>query len=364
MSEAMFADFNAKYPTLAKTLNTLHEMALILDFDRNIIYFNKKYDEFAKKHNLIREPGIKPGNAFNCIHALEGDEMCGTTDFCRYCGGNTSIEKSLKGEASTSECQIVATSGNSFNLKVSASPLTLGDDYFTLYCIIDISSDTRKKTLEKIFFHDINNLVGGVSMLCEILTDNCDTQNPENITNLGLLRSAIESLKSEIDSQRILTMAEKDELKVKIAKTCIVSTLDTVVRFFRSGIADTDIKIINEISDKELFIDTDLILVKRVLMNMIKNACEASRPGEVVTIRSELDNENLTISVHNKAVMPESVSSSIFKRSFSTKGEGRGLGTYSMRLLTERYLKGSIFFTTVEGEGTTFYLELPIRQQG
>ncbi|MGD9807740.1 MAG: sensor histidine kinase [Deferribacterales bacterium] len=363
MSEDQFADFRVQHPILTTTLDTLHEIAIILDFDRNIIYFNKKYDEFALRHGLNREKGIKPGNAFNCIRAVEGDEMCGTTDFCRYCGGNSSIEKSLKGESSQSECQIVATSGKSYNLKVSASPLNLRGTDVTLYCIMDISSETRKKTLEKIFFHDVNNIVGGVSMLCEMLADNCDTKNPDNINNLGLLRSAIDSLKSEIDSQRIITMAEKDELKVRIAKTCVASVLDNVVRFFKPAVADSHITIVNNITEQELCIDTDLVLIKRVLVNMIKNACEASAEGQTVTIDYELGDENLTISVHNPSVMPEHISKSIFKRSFSTKGEGRGLGTYSMRLLTERYLKGSIYFTSIEDEGTTFFIELPIRQQ-
>ena len=43
--------------------------------------------------------------------------------------------------------------------------------------------------------------------------------------------------------------------------------------------------------------------------------------------------------------MPRQVQLQIFKRSFSTKGAARGLGTYSMRLLSERYLKGVVSFT-------------------
>lgn len=38
--------------------------------------------------------------------------------------------------------------------------------------------------------------------------------------------------------------------------------------------------------------------------------------------------------------LPLLVQLQIFNRSFSTKGKGRGTGTYSMKLLTKRYLKG------------------------
>ena len=39
--------------------------------------------------------------------------------------------------------------------------------------------------------------------------------------------------------------------------------------------------------------------------------------------------------------MPDEVKAQIFERSFSTKGRGRGIGTYSIKLLTERYLEGT-----------------------
>jgi sensor histidine kinase regulating citrate/malate metabolism len=50
----------------------------------------------------------------------------------------------------------------------------------------------------------------------------------------------------------------------------------------------------------------------------------------------------------------------LFKRSFSTKGLDRGLGTYSMKILGERYLKGKVYFTTSEEDGTSFFFDLPL----
>ncbi|MBK8046925.1 MAG: hypothetical protein IPK16_07250 [Anaerolineales bacterium] len=49
----------------------------------------------------------------------------------------------------------------------------------------------------------------------------------------------------------------------------------------------------------------------------------------------------------------------VFQRSFSTKGNGRGLGTYSMKLLTERYLQGEVGFVSTPESGTTFFARFP-----
>jgi signal transduction histidine kinase len=100
------------------------------------------------------------------------------------------------------------------------------------------------------------------------------------------------------------------------------------------------------------------------LGNLIKNALEASTRGETVTVKSEKKGDAyVCFKVHNPAVMPENVQLQIFNRSFTTKGVGRGLGTYSVKLLTTRYLKGSVSFISNKESGTTFEISLPLNLQ-
>ena len=66
------------------------------------------------------------------------------------------------------------------------------------------------------------------------------------------------------------------------------------------------------------------------------------------------------ITVHNESIMSKKVQAQVFERSFSTKGAGRGIGTYSVKLLPEKYLTGRTWFESEEGIGTRFYVELHI----
>jgi CheY-like chemotaxis protein len=60
--------------------------------------------------------------------------------------------------------------------------------------------------------------------------------------------------------------------------------------------------------------------------------------------------------------MPLAVQERIFLRSFSTKSrQGRGLGTYSMKLLGEQYLGGKVSFISNEQSGTVFHFDVPLR---
>ena len=104
---------------------------------------------------------------------------------------------------------------------------------------------------------------------------------------------------------------------------------------------------------------SDHTLLLRVLGNMLKNALEASSPGEKVTLGARNDGDQVELRVNNPTSMPRDVQLQVFKRSFSTKGSGRGIGTYSMRLLASRYLGGTVDFTTGEAAGPTFRVRLP-----
>ncbi len=109
----------------------------------------------------------------------------------------------------------------------------------------------------------------------------------------------------------------------------------------------------------ETMIRADDVILGRILGNLIKNALEASQKGQSVSVTYSNDGSP-AFSVHNDTAMSEEARLQMFQRSFSTKeGRGRGIGSYSVKLLTERYLKGAVTFESNPGEGTTFTIRLP-----
>jgi two-component system, cell cycle sensor histidine kinase and response regulator CckA len=104
---------------------------------------------------------------------------------------------------------------------------------------------------------------------------------------------------------------------------------------------------------------TDRALLLRVLINMIKNAFEATAAGGTVRVWFELREAGPVFAVENSGVIPEEVRPHIFERSYSTKAaKGRGVGTYSMKLFGEHYLKGAVGYASEEGV-TRFWICLP-----
>jgi signal transduction histidine kinase len=226
-----------------------------------------------------------------------------------------------------------------------------------IYTLTDISGEKRKKVLERIFFHDILNTAGNVKGLTEIIQSTVDPDKKEEL--LYLLSKVSIELVDEIEAQKQLMSAESGDLVPRREQVNSLEILESVCSQFSSINQHRANISINKNSENLEFI-TDKSLLSRIIKNMIKNAVEASATQEEVVAGVHLNEKNVRFYVNNNTFIPVDVQLQIFKRSFSTKGMDRGLGTYSMKLLGERYLKGQVNFESKIDEGTSFFFDLPL----
>ncbi len=100
-------------------------------------------------------------------------------------------------------------------------------------------------------------------------------------------------------------------------------------------------------------------LIEDMLMNLVRNAVEASPSDSDVTVVLDIKCDEVRIDVHNKGVVPEAIRDRFFDKYVSAgKAHGTGLGTYSARLIAKAH-GGHIEFTSSENEGTTVTIVLP-----
>jgi signal transduction histidine kinase len=112
------------------------------------------------------------------------------------------------------------------------------------------------------------------------------------------------------------------------------------------------------IEAEEASIDTDPMLARRVIEKLLINALEATPDGGTVTAGCQVA-ERVEFRIRNDGEMAREVQLQVFQRAFSTKGRGRGYGTYYAKLVAERYLKGTVSFQSSAAEGTIFSVSLP-----
>jgi len=243
---------------------------------------------------------------------------------------------------------------DALDLRVWATPLTAGQENFTMFTVTDISDEKRRAALERIFLHDIVNTASAI-LGCSDLLEDASTKDFQNLAKKIHLLSA--RLIEEVSAQRQLIAAESGVLSLSLSPIKSLDLLDEIVAQHSSNAHGRLIRILPE--SKNVGFTSDRVLVRRVIGNLLKNALEASSNHEVVTLGSDQTEHGVQFWVHNPQEMERDVQLQVFQRSFSTKGPGRGLGTYSVRLLTQRYLKGSVSFSSSREEGTTFRVTYP-----
>ncbi len=119
------------------------------------------------------------------------------------------------------------------------------------------------------------------------------------------------------------------------------------------------IEVQNQLNDEPtLKVDADKI--KRVFINLIKNAVDAMPNGGKIVVNSNLFEGRLDISFSDTgAGIADDVLPKLFTPLFTTKAQGMGFGLAICRRIVEAH-GGAIAVKTIRGKGTSFTITLPI----
>lgn len=335
---------------------------MVLNHHRQVVAINLPALEVLGARHREDIHGQRPGEAFHCQHADKACGGCGTLPFCRYCGAVGAILKAQAGTPACEECHITVDHGDrqeALDLRVWARPIIIGGESYTLFIIIDIAAEKRRAFLERMFLHDLTNTVSALSGFVTLLEYRQDDaaarrQLVSRIATLG------ERAIDEINGHRQLIAAEKGELVVEPKPLRSLDVLRRALTAYHEEETLAGRSLILVEGSADVAFTSDSAILDRVIGNMVKNAMEASTSGDTVSLGCRQEDNEVCFFVHNSAHMPEHVQMQLFQRSFSTKGVGRGLGTYSMKYLTERYLAGRLWFSSTAAAGTTFFAAYPL----
>jgi len=100
--------------------------------------------------------------------------------------------------------------------------------------------------------------------------------------------------------------------------------------------------------------------MKQVVLNIIKNAIEAMTSGDTLTIfvTNNETHAQLQIIDTGKGI-PKHIQKHLFHPFFTNKDTGTGLGLVICKRIIEMY-NGHIFINSIENEGTTVHIEIPL----
>ena len=347
-------------PIMTTLLETMTGLLVVLNDDRQIVGLNHNFLNTIGITDPEKALGLRLGESMNCIHAADGPAGCGTTQSCPSCGAAIAMMAAINDDKIDEQvCALEfdrdGVPGN-ICLAVKAHPINIQNKRWILFFARDITHQQFWTNMEKVFFHDINNMISALLGNAELLAINLpDDEAVQRIND------AAKRIDGEVSLQRMLSM-HKDASYLVRETTTSLKDIKKEVDLIVNGHESLVDKQINEKwpNDSTSF-KTDKLLVSKIIGNMVINALEATPEGGSVKLSASVENGAAVWSVWNDAYIPRENQKRIFQRHFSTKsGEGRGIGTYSMKLLGETYLNGAVDFKTLKGKGTTFTFKLPL----
>jgi two-component system, sporulation sensor kinase C len=206
--------------------------------------------------------------------------------------------------------------------------------------------------------HEINNPLAGIKYAFNLIKDTVPADHP--------YFGYVEGIDREIDRIARIVRQMIDvqrEQPSPVHAFCLASLISDVATMVGAGFHEKRVRIESETTPDSAIVALPEDSLRQVLINLVKNAAEASRPDGRVRIGSVIEDQTIRISVHDEGVgIAASMRERVYEPFVTTKSgsgvEGVGLGLTISRGLIEA-MGGAIDFVSEKGRGTIFIVTLP-----
>ncbi len=210
--------------------------------------------------------------------------------------------------------------------------------------------------------HDLRGPVATISMLADLIMNEQDTTARSEM--VGFIKTSCNNSLGLI--AEILEAADQSKRKEQEKESTNINHLiRSTVELLQLKASEKSQTIATELPAKDIFLMVNPEKIKRVINNLITNAIKFSPKGGLIslTFKREGDSNILTVS-DNGIGIPENIQSKVFDMFTEAKRKGTvgelpyGLGLSICKQIVEAH-NGSIWLESKEGEGATFFVELP-----
>lgn len=214
--------------------------------------------------------------------------------------------------------------------------------------------------------HEIRTPLNGILGMTQIMLRD-PSVSAVTRDRLGIVHGAGTTMRALVDDILDVAKMETGNLTVELRPTDLHAMLRDVSRMWEEQARAKGVEFRIEIDEAPRWIETDTGRLRQMLFNLLSNAVKFTDAGHIA-LRATSAGERLCLAVVDSGIgIPPDKHGEIFE-SFkqadsgtTRKFGGTGLGLAIVRNLAIA-LDGEVSVASVEGEGTTFTVDLPLRQ--
>jgi signal transduction histidine kinase len=204
--------------------------------------------------------------------------------------------------------------------------------------------------------HEVKNPINSIVVHLEILRNTLHEPDADAQRHMDVISSEIQRLDRVV--QTLVDFTRPVELK--LADIDLRSLVEQVVFMAKPDCERHGVRLFIEIGEEPLLTRVDADLIKQALLNIVINAVQAMENGGTLSIRASRRDDDAQLEIQDTGPgIPPPIRDKIFNLYFTTKKSGSGIGL-AMTYRIMQLHNGSVHFDTRSGEGTTFYLTLPL----
>jgi PAS domain S-box-containing protein len=192
----------------------------------------------------------------------------------------------------------------------------------------------------------------------------------ERTTFLSYIASEAARLTAIVD--RLLAVARLDsgDLQVQLSPTDVGAVVGEVVAAAKQSLALDGHELALELPPEPLTVDADRDKLRQIVMDLVENAVKYSPNGGPVRVSALRRDDSVEVSVEDEGIgIPQSEQTRIFAKFYRAESDGRdlasggtGLGLFIAKELLAA-MRGRIWVSSREGEGSKFSFSLPLSAQ-
>lgn len=351
---------------LEAILNSIGDAVFAIDREKKIIIFNPVAEELT-------------GFKFSKVRGGIYNKYLKFLDEVTKLEKTKHIDRALKGE--------VVSEDRIFVLKTKKESLIYVEERITpiknqrneiMGCIVVFRDVTAKRKLEmmrsdfiSIASHQLRTPLSATKWFLEILVNgDVGTLKKKQLDVVHEAYVNNQSMINLVNTMLSMSRIESKQLVINVEKINLEDAVKKILRELRPVLTkkDQEIKFFG-LADKKLEIETDKVLLKNIIDNLIINSSKYSPSSTAIVVKiTKKSSDSLLFSVADKGIgIAKNEQYKIFKKfsrannAVAYNASGTGLGLYIVKSILDVF-GGKIWFKSEENKGAVFYFSLPMKK--
>lgn len=278
----------------------------------------------------------------------------------------------LTGKPISERANYKTKNGESIPVSTTVAPILIGDkpvgaiDIFRDISVED-EIDRMKSEFISLASHQLRTPLSAIKTYSHMLLDGYMGElNVSQRKSLRTIISASNRMNELISTLLNITRIENGTIAIMPKVIRVNKLVDEIIKELSLLTGDKNIELTYEVIGKNPAVaKTDPLILKEVISNLVNNAVKYTPDNGKVHVKIQPKEKDIIIEVSDTGWgIPEEAQDQIFSKFFRATNvvhretSGTGLGLYLVKGLIDN-IEGNIWFKSVEGEGTTFYVTIP-----